>query len=305
VLEDAVVDPLQAPGHLLRRAQQVHTEAWTRLVARVTGPQYAVLVAVAGWPGVDQKTAGELASLDKSTAAAIIGRLATGNWLERVQDGTDRRRRRLRLTAQAVHALPSLTSSARTVQDALLTGIADGEREDFIDALAHVARIRGSGTEAQSSSGDVLMMARTPGYLIRRAQQFHAAAWNERVPDLTGPQYAVISATVTAGVATHTEIGAAASLDSSSTREVVGRLLQRGWLLAVENVHDRRSRPVRVSAPALAVIRSLKGAVGDVQDQLLAPLAPPERERFMSCLRLIVDLAPAREGQRSGSAAPA
>ena len=82
-----------APGHLLRRAQQIHTAVWAREVGDiVTGPQYATLVAVAGWPNLDQKRAGELASLDKSTVGGVVKRLECKGWISRATSPVDARR---------------------------------------------------------------------------------------------------------------------------------------------------------------------------------------------------------------------
>jgi DNA-binding MarR family transcriptional regulator len=287
VSEYGVVDHLSAPGHLLRRAQQVHTEAWSRLVADVTGPQYAVLVTVAGWEGLDQQRAGELASLDKSTAAGIVTRLVAGGWLERVRDPGDRRRRLLELTTKGRKRLPGLTSGARRVQEALLAPLPEGERDDFLDALGRVARLDESDIGEQRIDERVLAMARTPGYLIRRAQQLHTAYWNAQVRDVTGPQYAVLSAVLVPGVATHAEIGSWASLDSSTTREIVGRLMDKGWLEPVENARDRRSRPVRVTAPARTAVRLLQGPVREVQRHVLKPLAADDQARFIAWMRLV------------------
>jgi MarR family transcriptional regulator, lower aerobic nicotinate degradation pathway regulator len=288
-LED-VVDQTEAPGHLLRRAQQVHTEAWTHTVARVTGPQYAVLVAVAGWPGLDQKRVGELASLDKSTAAGIVSRLTAGGWLEHTGDPSDGRRRLLRLTTPGQHELPQVTVHARRVQEQLLASLPENERERFVDMLAQVARLEGLRILEQRGEEGTLVMARTPGYLIRRAQQLHTAYWADSVGEITGPQYAVLAAALRAGVATYAEIGASASLDSSSTRDIVERLIDQGWLEQADNAHDRRSRPVRATPPAAVAVRLLRDRVLDVQRELLDPLAVADREQFIAWLRLVAGI---------------
>ncbi len=290
-----VVDQMEAPGYLLRRAQQVHTEAWTRTVALVTGPQYAVLVAVAGWPGLDQRRAGELASLDKATTAGIVGRLTAGGWLEHTGDPADGRRRLLHLTLPGQQALPQVTAHARRVQEQLLASLPEHERQRFVDLLAGVARLEGSGILEQRAEERALVMARTPGYLIRRAQQLHTAYWGDRVSEITGPQYAVLVAALRAGVATYAEIGASASLDSSSTRDIVERLIDKGWLVQVDNAHDRRSRPVRATPATAAAVRLLRDRVLDVQRELLDPLAAADREQFIAWLCLVagIDRAPA------------
>lgn len=285
-----LVDRVNAPGHLLRRAQQVHTECWSRVVDRVTGPQYAVLVAVAGWPGLEQKRAGELASLDKATAAGIVGRLVSTGWIDRVADPSDRRRRLLELTPAARRDMTALTKAAAEVQQFLLSPLSTPDRESFVDLLARVARIDESGILDQSPDPAVLTMARTPGYLIRRAQQLHTSYWADQVGDLTGPQYAVMAAALDAGVATNAQIGAAASLDSSTTGSIVARLLSQGWLESVDNAEDRRSRPVRATRPARTAIPLLRTPVVRVQRQLLALLDPPERDAFIKQLTLVARL---------------
>lgn len=301
--EYGVVDLLSAPGHLLRRAQQVHTEAWSRLVVDVTGPQYAVLVAVAGWEGLDQKRAGELASLDKSTTAAIVTRLVSGGWIERVRDPSDQRRRILELTAKGRDGLGALTGGARNVQDELLAPLPDGDRDDFLDLLGGVARLKESDLGEQRTEGRVLVMARTPGYLIRRAQQLHSAHWDERVRDVTGPQYAVLAAVLASGVATHAEIGGRASLDSSTTRDIVRRLIDKGWLESVENSRDRRSRPVQVTAPATTAVRLLQEPVLEVQRHVLEPLAEGEQHHFIKWMRLLAGVDAPAGGANSGESA--
>jgi len=120
IILDYVVDSLHSAGYLLRRSQQVHTDAWSRTVAQVTGPQYAVLVAIEGWPGADQKRVGQLASLDKSTVAGIVARLVEYGWVDRLSDPKDRRRRLLKLGTRGGNELAAVTQSARVVQKQLI-----------------------------------------------------------------------------------------------------------------------------------------------------------------------------------------
>ena len=66
-----------SPGYLIRRAQQVHATIWSTVFGGdLTGPQYAVLLAVANGESMDQALIGARASLDSSTVADIVARLA-------------------------------------------------------------------------------------------------------------------------------------------------------------------------------------------------------------------------------------
>jgi DNA-binding MarR family transcriptional regulator len=131
---------LAAPGHLIRRAQQVHTSYWAEIMdGELTGPQYAVLHVVGRWPGINQRRLGELAALDKSTTADIVNRLAVRGWIKRDKDPDDGRGQILALTDSAVTRLESIHPKVELVQQQLLEPLSPAERPGFLDDLAHVA----------------------------------------------------------------------------------------------------------------------------------------------------------------------
>jgi DNA-binding MarR family transcriptional regulator len=145
---------LTAPGHLIRCAQQVHTALWGEaLGGALTGPQYAVLHAVAANPGINQRRLGELAALDKSTAADIIGRLVAKGWLDRERDPEDGRGRILRLTEEAPARLAGVHPLVEQVQQRLLEVLPGERRAAFVHDLARVAFEGDPPAEARGSSG--------------------------------------------------------------------------------------------------------------------------------------------------------
>jgi DNA-binding MarR family transcriptional regulator len=294
----------EAPGHLLRRAQQVHTEIWSSTVgADVTGPQYATLVAVAGWPRVDQKMAAELASLDKSTIAGVVARLEKKGWLTRSTHPDDARRRLLVLTDRAHADLPALTDAARKVQRQLLEPLPDERRDYFIELLQVVAFGSRGGvlSPAPIHRTDVLEMASTPGYLIRRAQQVHFAIWNEVFAgELTGPQYAVLAATAGRRSIDQVWIGARASLDSSSVADIVVRLADKGWLRRRRDSDDRRRMLIELTPPAVTAMRHLTRSAALVQQRLLEGLDPTRATDFVEMMQRVARMD---EAEGAGSTA--
>lgn len=131
-----------APGHLIRRAQQVHTTAWGEEVGRaMTAPQYAVLSALWSQPGgIDQGTGAELASVDKSSMADIVGRLVRRGWVARTRDPADARRRLLELTDTAREELTGITPAVQRVQERVLAPLPDAPaRAAFLDGLRALA----------------------------------------------------------------------------------------------------------------------------------------------------------------------
>ena len=128
------------PGHLIRRAQRVHTAYWAEVFDReLTGPQYAALHVLACWPDINQRQLGDAAALDKSTAADLLDRLERRGWVVRRPDPADRRGKLLALSETAATLVHDLAPRVAEVQAMLLSALPPAEREGFLRALALVA----------------------------------------------------------------------------------------------------------------------------------------------------------------------
>jgi DNA-binding MarR family transcriptional regulator len=96
-----------APGHLLRRAQQLHAAVFAEVVseAELTAPQFAVLAALSSSPEIDQVRLSQRLGIDRSTIAGVAGRLEERGLIHRRRDTKDGRRNLLSLTdeGQALH----------------------------------------------------------------------------------------------------------------------------------------------------------------------------------------------------------
>ncbi|PKW25499.1 MarR family winged helix-turn-helix transcriptional regulator [Phycicoccus duodecadis] len=275
-------------GHLLRRAQQHHTEVWAGVVGPdATGPQYAVLSAVEARPGVDQRTVGALASLDRSTTAQVVRRLETRGWLTRVTDPADRRRDLLGLTSSGAAQLRALHPRASIVQDRLLAPLSARERSAFVRDLAAVARVEdvpgaGHGPDAPW---------RIPGHLLRRAQQVHTAIFAEMLGGaLTGPQYAVLHVLDGRPGVDQGELGARTGLDRSTTADVGARLERRGWVTRERDPDDARRRRLSLTGEGRRALDEHEPRVLALQDVVLAPLPARARPSFRARLARVARL---------------
>jgi MarR family transcriptional regulator, lower aerobic nicotinate degradation pathway regulator len=93
------------PGHLIRRAGQVHTEMWTRYVSgSVSSVQYAVVSTLARHEPLDQASIARLVALDPASTHAVVHRLKDAGYLTMERSPQDGRRFELRLTDTG-HAL--------------------------------------------------------------------------------------------------------------------------------------------------------------------------------------------------------
>ncbi|MFF9664254.1 MarR family winged helix-turn-helix transcriptional regulator [Streptomyces althioticus] len=131
-----------------------------------------------------------------------------------------------------------------------------------------------------------------PGYLARRLQQAHHLLWTTMVSEeTTSPQYAVLNTLVAEPGLDQRTVGERVGLDRSTIAEVVGRLLRRGLLDKVRDPGDGRRSLLRVTDEGTRVHRGLTVRTARMNQVLLAPLDPAEREVFIDLIRRVADAA--------------
>jgi hypothetical protein len=131
-------DFAQAPGHLVRRAQQIAVALFMAELGSedVTPVQFALLNAVMDTPGGDQISLAGRVAFDAATSGAVIGRLEAKGWIQREADPSDRRRKLLWLTASGQEATQRMKQAVERVQIKLLQPLNASEAEVFVSLLA-------------------------------------------------------------------------------------------------------------------------------------------------------------------------
>lgn len=141
-------DIAKAPGHLIRRAQQIAVAEFVRETGDfdVTPVQFALLNALIDNPGVDQVTLAQQVAFDAATSGSVIGRLETKGWVRREPDPNDRRRKLLYVTAAGQKAVSRMKGAVDRVQQNILAPLSVPEQEQFIRLLAALVAGHEQGT---------------------------------------------------------------------------------------------------------------------------------------------------------------
>ena len=131
------------PGHLIRRLQQISASIFARHMKDVgldlTSPQYAALCMIKDHPRIDQATLAGSIAFDRATIGGVVDRLVTKGYVGRSTNPKDRRARVLTLTPEGEAVVDHLRPVVRKAQNALLPGLTDQERQEFIRLAAKVA----------------------------------------------------------------------------------------------------------------------------------------------------------------------
>lgn len=138
-----------------------------------------------------------------------------------------------------------------------------------------------------------------PGHLIRRAQQISTALFTEECAryDLTSVQYAALHTIDLHPGIDATRLSALIAFDRSTIGDVLDRMDQKGWISRKPAVSDRRIKTIDLSDAGRTLLRRVEPSVRVVQQRILAPLAPADRDRFVMLLRQLADFHNGRFSQ--------
>ena len=130
---------------------------------------------------------------------------------------------------------------------------------------------------------------RYTGHLIRRAQQRHAALWQEQVSgEVSSVQYAVLAVLNRMPGASQSELGAELDLDRSTIADIASRLERRGVIERSPHEIDRRRYSLRLTAVGLSEVDQLRPLVTEANASLTAGLSTEEVATLRTLLQRVL-----------------
>ena len=131
-------DLAQAPGHLIRRAQQIAVAEFALEMAGfdITPVQFALLNTLRDASGVDQITLAKAVAFDPATSGSVIARLEAKGWVRREPDVHDRRRKLLFVTPDGIQALEQMKAAVGRAQQRILKPLSGSEQQQMMQLLS-------------------------------------------------------------------------------------------------------------------------------------------------------------------------
>jgi DNA-binding MarR family transcriptional regulator len=128
----------EAPGHLIRRAQQLAVSIFMEETAGfdVTPVQFAILNALIDDPGEDQITLSGRVAFDPATSGSVIGRLEAKGWVKREADPRDKRRKLLWTTPEGEEVALQMKRAVSRAQQRIVSPLDAEERDQLAMLLA-------------------------------------------------------------------------------------------------------------------------------------------------------------------------
>jgi DNA-binding MarR family transcriptional regulator len=288
-----------SPGHLARRLQQVAVAHFQEAMGEdgITPIQFAMLVAIAEFPGRDIQRLAELAALDRSNAGTVIGRLAREGLVERIAGDHDRRGAYFAVTDAGSSALDGISAKVELAQQAILQPLRASARRSFCRRLSILVDQNDIHSRARSqtlaTSSSELSISKAPGHLIRRLRQICDGIFTQEASDfdITPVQYAALITLRRYDGADNVRLASLVALDPATLGVVVRRLHAKGFLTIDRNSQDRRSKSLHVTSAGHELLSEMRTAIARVEDRILAPLSPEGGRQFVAQMIEIVRAA--------------
>jgi len=136
-------DVYTKPGHLFRRMQQIAVAIFMEECQAfdVTPVQYAALVAIRDYPGVDATRLSAVIAFDRSTLGSVIERLEAKGLITRKSASHDKRAKLLYLTKAGARILREIMPSIDRAQARMLEPLKGADRARLMELMRHLVHL--------------------------------------------------------------------------------------------------------------------------------------------------------------------
>ena len=126
-------------------------------------------------------------------------------------------------------------------------------------------------------------------HLLRQLFQQHTARWQQVLPELTKPQYAVMRSIAENPGIEQVALTEVAVSTKATLAEMLSRLEARGLVRREQDPEDKRRRFLFLTGEGEALLTSATPLGDSVDDEFLGRLSDEEREQFTRLVRKMMN----------------
>lgn len=126
-------------------------------------------------------------------------------------------------------------------------------------------------------------------HLMRKVFQQHTARWQQCIPDLTKPQYAVLRSIAENPGIEQIQLTDVAISSKATLAEMLSRLESRGLLIRETDPADKRRRFITLTGEGKAVLTQSRPLGQQVDTEFLARLSPDDQQHLVRLLKAMME----------------
>jgi MarR family transcriptional regulator, lower aerobic nicotinate degradation pathway regulator len=152
-------DVYTKPGHLFRRMQQIAVAIFMEECKTfdLTPVQYAALVAIRAYPGIDATRLSAVIAFDRSTLGSVIERLQSKTYIERKPALYDKRIKLLYPTKAGTAALREIIPSIDRAQTRMLEPLKAADRKRLMVLMAQLVDLNNEASRVPLRAEDAVL----------------------------------------------------------------------------------------------------------------------------------------------------
>ncbi len=126
-------------------------------------------------------------------------------------------------------------------------------------------------------------------HIMRKVFQQHTARWQQCIPELTKPQYAVLRSIAENPGIEQVQLTGVAISSKATLAEMLSRLESRGLLVRQADPADKRRRFISLTAEGKAVLANTQPVGEQVDTEFLARLSPDDQQHLVRLLKQMLE----------------
>lgn len=126
-------------------------------------------------------------------------------------------------------------------------------------------------------------------HMMRKLMQEHTASWQQAVPGLTKPQYAVMFAVAEKPGVEQSELMGPSVSTKATLAEILARLEKRDLIYRKQGESDKRRRFVYLTEEGMAVFEQAKASASQVDEHFLSRMSAEDQQEFIRLMKCMTE----------------
>lgn len=153
--------------------------------------------------------------------------------------------------------------------------------------LSHSAEHAGDIDEA-AVEAIISDMRDAPLHLLRRTLQRYTRAWQNAVPNLSAPQFAVLLAISKIKGLNQSRLSDITAIDPATLAELLARLEKKGVLRRIGDPRHNRRNLLEITDAGEAELEAAQANEASVRKEMLGALSTEEQRMFIAILNKLI-----------------
>jgi MarR family transcriptional regulator, temperature-dependent positive regulator of motility len=153
--------------------------------------------------------------------------------------------------------------------------------------VSHPAENSGDIDE-ESVQAVIAAMHDAPLHLLRRTLQRYTRAWQNAVPNLSAPQFAVLLAISRIEGLNQSRLSEITAIDPATLAELLARLEKKGVLRRIDDPRHRRRNLLEITDAGREELRAAEAHEASVRDEMFGALSGEEQRMFIAILNKLI-----------------